>query len=372
MKKNDIQYECGAERFNENHTKLLSLIKELNLEDKMLTLSKDFDTKLREYKTDYKLNLFYLLDVLKKKYHKYEKSYLQNITLFQFLIEIFDNETAEFIKDSLGFDSEFLYLNADAAFIMFENDLFTYSNYYYLKDGLSEIITKMESALKKYKNVTILKNNELKNIFDDKIETSIDTYYYKNLILAMPQYNLKKIEALKDFELLNSVKPINLLRIYAVYPVGENGPWFKDIIRTTTHNYLRYIIPINYETGLIMISYTDSISASMLSSLYSNGEEVLMKSIHKEIKDIFDIEPPKAEKVFFHNWGDIGVHLWKPGNDINKLYNKIMKPDESKNIFICGEAYSKKQCWMEGALETCYDVIKKLNLKGIEIIYENK
>ena len=28
MKKDDIQYECGAARFNENHTKLLSLIKE--------------------------------------------------------------------------------------------------------------------------------------------------------------------------------------------------------------------------------------------------------------------------------------------------------------------------------------------------------
>ena len=29
------------------------------------------------------------------------------------------------------------------------------------------------------------------------------------------------------------------------------------------------------------------------------------------------------------------------------------------NIYICGEAYSKKQAWIEGSLETSNEVIKK-------------
>ena len=34
--------------------------------------------------------------------------------------------------------------------------------------------------------------------------------------------------------------------------------WFKNIKRTITDNYIRQIIPINYEEGLIMISYSDN------------------------------------------------------------------------------------------------------------------
>ena len=98
-----------------------------------------------------------MLDILKKSYKKYPRSYLQNINLYQLLVEIFDNETAEYIKDAFGYDSEFMYLNADAALIMFEYDLFSKHDYFILKDGLSEIILKMEQFLKNKSNVTILK-----------------------------------------------------------------------------------------------------------------------------------------------------------------------------------------------------------------------
>ena len=372
-KKDDVQYECAAARFNENHHKLLSLVHELNLESKMYTLSKDIDTITRKYQTHHKLNLNYLFDVLKKTYKKYPRSYLQNINLYQILVEIFDNETAEFIKDSFGYDSEFIHLNADAALIMFEHDLFSNNDYYILKGGLSEIIFKMEQFLKNKSNITILKNNTLKKILNDKIETSIDTYYYKRLILAIPQFNLKQLDEFKDFKLLDSVKPIHLLRIYATYPVDKDGPWFKDIKRTTTNNYLRHIIPVDYKKGLIMISYTDSLSADMLANMYQNSKKSLEEAIHKEIKTIFKINPPDMINMYVHDWNHeyTGVHMWKPGEDILNLYEKILQPDLNKEIYICGEAYSKKQCWIEGALQTSYDVIKRLHLEDIFIEISN-
>ena len=372
-KKDDIQYECGAARFNENHHKLLSLIHEFKLESKMYTLSKELTKVTREYKTKYRLNLNYLLDVLKKSYKRYPRSYLQNINLYQLLVDIFDNETAEFIKDSFGYDSEFIHLNADAALIMFEHDLFSNNDYYILKGGLSEIIFKMEQFLKNKSNITILKNNTLKKIFNDKIETSIDTYYYKRLILAIPQFNLKQLDEFKDFKLLDSVKPIHLLRIYATYPVDKDGPWFKDIKRTTTDNYLRHIIPVDYKKGLIMISYTDSLPADMLANMYQNSKKSLEEAIHKEIKTIFKITPPDMINMYVHSWDNeyTGVHMWKPGEDILNLYEKILQPDLNKEIYICGEAYSKKQCWIEGALQTSYDVIKRLHLEDIFIEISN-
>ena len=46
---------------------------------------------------------------------------LQNITFFQYLIMIYDYETAKFIQDSFGYDAEIIHLNALAALQMFDN-----------------------------------------------------------------------------------------------------------------------------------------------------------------------------------------------------------------------------------------------------------
>ena len=62
---------------------------------------------------------------------------------------------------------------------MFKDDLFTNNNYYILKNGLSSIIEKLEESLSFYNNVTIVKNNKLVNIFENKIITLIDNIILK-------------------------------------------------------------------------------------------------------------------------------------------------------------------------------------------------
>ena len=52
---------------------------------------------------------------------------------------------------------------------------------------------------------------------------------------------------------------------------------------------------------------------------------------------------------------------------MSEVYGKIMKPIDDKELYICGESFSKKQAWVEGSLETCYDVMKKLKLKNIKV-----
>ena len=140
----------------------------------------------------------------------------------------------------------------------------------------------------------------------------------------------------KDFQLLNSVSPIPLLRIYAKYPTKKL--WFKNIKRTVTNNYIRQIIPIDYKNGLIMISYTDGLYAKYLNLSNTNGNDFLIKALHKEIKDLYDIVPPDPEFIENHYWSE-GVHMWKPGFDMNTSYESILKPFDDKKIFICGEAY---------------------------------
>ena len=61
----------------------------------------------------------------------------------------------------------------------------------------------------------------------------------------------------------------------------------------------------------------------------------------------------------FHYWEN-GCHFWKEGEDMNKVYDKMLKPIDDKELYMCGESFSKKQAWIEGALETSYDVFENI------------
>jgi len=365
FERGDINYECGAARFHDSHTKLLTLIDELKLKDKITPLSKEIKFILRgykkkyPYKTDNDLSLTDLLKKSLKKSEGFSRKELTNITFFQYLTHIYDFETASFIKDAFGYDSEFIYLNADAAIEMFKEDLFSEGDYYSLDGGLSQIIKKLERSLSHKSNVEIMKGLKVKEIFDDHILINEDEYYFKNLVCAVPQKALKQFRIFKDHDQIDSIKPAPLLRIYAKYP--KKDLWFKDLTRITTDNHIRHIIPVDYDSGLIMISYTDGEYAKMWSKAHANGDDYLIEALHKEIYSLLGLKPPKPEFIAVHYWNE-GFHTWNPGFNIDYSYHKMINPlkDKNKNIFVCGEAYSKKQGWMEGCLESCYDLLKIL------------
>ena len=58
--------------------------------------------------------------------------------------------------------------------------------------------------------------------------------------------------------------------------------------KIVTNNNLRYIIPMNNETGLIMISYTDDVYTKIWKK-HENNENALKKIIVKLVKETFSI-----------------------------------------------------------------------------------
>ena len=85
----DVPYECGAARFHSSHTKLLTLIQELGLEDKITKLSTDIDNHLRgvdmrvtkkhPYQTKFSDDLEELFKLSIEKKESFTKQELQNI-----------------------------------------------------------------------------------------------------------------------------------------------------------------------------------------------------------------------------------------------------------------------------------------------------
>ena len=55
-----------------------------------------------------------------------------------------------------------------------------------------------------------------------------------------------------------------------------------------------------------------------------------------------------------------GIHLWKLKVKGEEITEKIIQPDQKLPVYVCTEAYSKQQRWMEGALEMSHRVVKLL------------
>ena len=217
MYKNGYQYECGAARFSNKHNKLLTLIHELGLKEDILELSDKIDTIIDGKK--HKCNIEELLKNAVVKSKEYKKEYLQDILFYQYLIDIYDFKTADYINTSFGYDSEFFKLNAYAAIIMFKKDLLHGdSKYFVLKNGLSSIIKNLTDILEYNDNVTLKLNEGVSEIEDNLVKTDKNyKYNYDKIILTIPQESLTKIEYLKDVKELDSVNGIPL---YILSPPG--------------------------------------------------------------------------------------------------------------------------------------------------------
>ena len=180
-----------------------------------------------------------------------------------------------------------------------------------------------------------------------------------SLILACDGENLKKMKPLKRLglsELINSVKCEPLYRMYAVY----KECWFKDMPKIVTNENIQYIIPIDYNSGLIMISYTDGAYSKKWKKILDNDDKNYSKQkkeLKRQLNLIFpDLKIEDPTHIYNHYWNH-GACYWKPGVNSDKLKPKILKPTKH-NLFICGDSYSSRQAWMEGALDTSNEVLK--------------
>jgi monoamine oxidase len=65
---------------------------------------------------------------------------------------------------------------------------------------------------------------------------------------------------------------------------------------------------------------------------------------------------PEPYTAAYHDWSEdpygAGWHAWKAGTRFWEIMPKIRKPVKDDDVFICGEAYSINQGWVEGALQT--------------------
>ena len=378
---NNINFDSGAARFNDNHVLLKGLIKKYKLENDMINIPSSWDTKYlgRKYSSKFK-TVDNLLNALIKKYKKISKKtklYLQSKNIIEICEENFGKKEADFLAFSHPYYSELFVLNAYDALISLKQDLNETLKFYILSKGLSQVTNSMfiESKLKKinYKfNTKFIGTefNQEENIFKSSfIDLDKNTIYFnsKNLIFAIDGFafqklnlsNLNEYITEKDLTFENLQSSINtqpLLRTFAKFKRGKDQLWTDKIPKTVTNDKLRYVIPIG--NGVVMISYTDGRHAKYwLNKMNNNTQQDL---VLKSIKKLFPNEKISDNPLFFKNyyWHQ-GASYWEKNIDSEK-YIKIFEKPTKLNLFICGDSYSNRQAWVEGALESSNNVFERI------------
>ena len=339
----------------------MKLIKELKL-DKYLgeSMSKTEFYPSKTYKLDNKLknkSFFDFIRIVLDKSKNLKKEELIKYSFIDLAKKYLTKKEIEFLVKSTGYYSRTIKMNAYDSIKLFKIGIRDDIKYYGLKLGFTKII---EELIKKIDSKKIFTNHELKtiknknNIFELLVNNK--KYETKKLICALPKLGLDKINYFNKYKnILNTVQNSDYCRIYAIFK--KEDIWYKDLGKLTTNNHLKYIIPINKENGLIMISYSDNINAKYWKK-YLNIENKLKDKIVTDVRNIFDIKIKRPIYTKICYWEN-EQNYWKPKVDSIKSSNQIMKLDKNRELYIVGESYSETQGWVEGALENCEKFLKK-------------
>jgi len=406
--KRNILYEEGAGRIGEHQILINKLVKHFKLEHLKHPLSSNASNIIikQPNQPDYlPLQLKYpsIDDIIIELNHLVKKNkiteqHLINTNLLDLADELLTsantkNPISNYMIDINPYYSELKHFNSKSALEIFTKEFNQTIKYYSLGgNGLIQIIHCLENEIKTHGGIIKLNSKCIsierhKELFKLQMENSKHTYYTSNLILALPKDALLNLSILSSIprirKLLNSVVVEPLYRIYAKYSHDTNGKvWFSGMSKTITNLPVKYIIPINEKTGIIMISYTDSIYAKYWLKLRMKGDAIFMKELNRQLSLIFPlIEIPPPLWISHYYW-NAGAAYWKVGSHPEKVMNEIIQPlGTAVPLFICGENYSTHQAWMEGALETSNLVIehlrnsntfKSLKFENVEEILNNE
>ncbi len=90
----------------------------------------------------------------------------------------------------------------------------------------------------------------------------------------------------------------------------------------------------------------------------------MVEELSRQLKQIHDVDyTPAVMSASFRDWGEDpfggGWNSWNIGVKSWEVKEKIVHPLDNCSLYICGEAYSDAQGWVEGALQTADMMLAK-------------
>jgi len=373
------QWEEGAARISESHTLMLNLFRQYKL-----TTAPIRDPTLYRESAAYPLEpaLFNeSIPITLEPLRELDIDVLETNTIESLFKRIMGPKEAAALCIRHPYRAEINVLRADMGLTLFQNEFAPSEKYVVCKEGLGELITRMVAEFEQ-RGGTILRQHEMVEISGNSSSTEKAIFKKgppsegesrpdleigaKHFVFALPSVALSRIPQFVKWPLLKRIAMKPLFRVYAAFPLNSKGKaWFEGMPKIVTATAPRYIIPVDLKTGSLQISYTDSEDAEpLMEILEKSGEEGLGKKIMEDLRllfhDSYKIPDPLFVKAF--PWKE-GTSYWLPGHyNPYEESRRAIQPfrSEHPNWYVCGESYSSRQCWMEGAVEHAKLAVAKL------------
>lgn len=362
----EVAWENGAGRIAGSHSLVHGLIKRYGLPTAPLGTQISY---LENYGGTLEPNLFEeAIGSLVALLEKLPAADLAQHTLIQLCERIMGSEKAKAFFLRFPYRGEVHALRADLALPAFKEEMGSHEGYTVLSTGLSSMIAALQADFEKRGGIVVnqcelvaLEKEAGKMLCKTRLgppkegdERPLVSFIAEKVILALHAEALRKIPKIKDMSALHHLKMFPLLRTYGVFPV-KGDAWFASVGRFVTPTPVRYFIPIDAKKGIAMVSYTDfQDTLPLIKIKETEGEEALGRYILKELRRLLpDIHIP--DYLFFksHPW-TYGETYWLTGDySPAQEQRKALRPfaAEWPEVYCCGESFSFRQAWMEGALE---------------------
>jgi monoamine oxidase len=364
-----IHWEAGAGRIHKSHKMILHYVERYSLNlipisSKENWIKEGADGTSRNIWKECSEFIVTFLSGLKPQI-------LATHTIQQLLEKTHGKTLANQLLAHFPYKSEVATLRADLALQTFEKEMRSNEDFFIIQEGFSALAKAMHKELES-RGVRFFFHHRLSQISKNSLGKTLCKFEVTSLrtnrvILALDTHSLKQISPFSNLPALKYLKMEPLLRTYAIFKTSQTPVWFSGFNNIVTDSPIRHIIPINPKQGTIMISYTDGPDTKHWTHiLRSKGEKVLEKEIMKSIRELFpSITIP--DPIFFkaHDW-PTGCTYWLPGlYNPKEMSKKIMQPfpNTLHNVFVCGESFSMRQAWVEGALEHSEEMLRKFFIK---------
>jgi hypothetical protein len=377
-----IQWEMGAGRIHKDHRLVMGLLQEYGLSWIPIGTDIGYIHKNGDTLVANPFETLYIPTVL-DPLRCLSAETLATHTIEELMVKVYGRQKTDDILTTFPYRAEVTTLRADLALQSFSSggEMGSHVGYGIVAEGFGELVKRMREDIES-RGATILQRHRLLNFqkgpgnsVDLDIQFGYDTpkpggkiqlRAEKAVVLALHKDAVAELPVMKEWKTLKHLQTRPLLRTYAVFPTHSGTSWFTGFHRIVTSERPRYILPIDPTRGVLMISYTDADDTEFYAkALEKGGDKMLEKVIVDDVRILLPtVTIPKPLFFRSHLW-KTGATYWLPGTYNPALESQKAahpKPTEFPSVWLCGESWSLRQAWVEGALEHTEECLQQIRL----------
>ena len=338
----------------------------------------------------------------------YRGNKVNDIGFWNLIKDRISQEGYNFLADAGGYYSNTINWNAAEAFPYMVGDFsISGSNYKTIENGFDKIAYALAQEYLRHDGAAIWTENKLMNFRRSKEKglryelkfLHLPTLtkwsaFANNIILAMPRRSLELLDQYNFFFdahrqplLRHNIESVMMEPSYKIL-LGFEYPWWRDL-GEMIHGHSITDLPMRqcYYFGtdpsdghsLLLGSYNDMTTVHFWEGLSKHPElfqvritdpaeaeglkaiahvqatRIMVNEIMHQLKEVHNSKNiPDPYVTWYKDWTrdpfGAGYHAWKAGYSVKDVMSFMRRPMIKENVFICGEAYSAQQGWVEGAL----------------------